>query len=175
MFGKSSEPSSEQESSRPLGTNVISTQSVPVTPGQKDKGVSMDKATTVIAQGATFKGTLKSDDSVQIDGNFEGELDVKQTVHIGTSAVIKANIKAGEVKISGRVDGNIEAKERMEILSSGKLFGDIKTPRLIIAEGVVFEGHCTMGTEKRPESLVSAQASKPSVATPVGSGASTIR
>ena len=140
--------------------------SVLTSSGQKEQVKSMDtKASTIIAQGAMFKGTLKSDDSVQIDGNFDGEIEVKQTVHVGNSANIKANIKAGEVKISGRVDGNIEAKERMEILSSGKLFGDIKTPRLIIAEGVVFEGHCSMGMDKKSESMSSQPQARPATAT----------
>ncbi len=160
LFNKSSDPTEQQELSRSFGTPL--SQNVPTNSGQKEKVKIMDKSSTIIAQGTSFKGTLKSDDSVQIDGVFEGEIDVKQTVHLGSGATIKANIKAGEVKISGRVDGNIEAKERLEILSSGKLYGDIKTPRLIIAEGVVFEGHCTMGTEKRPESVTTQTSAKPS-------------
>lgn len=170
MFDKSSDPTEQQKLSRSFGTPI--SQIVPTISEQKEKVKVMDKSSTIIAQGTSFKGTLKSDDSVQIDGAFEGDIEVKQTVHLGSGASIKANIKAGEVKISGRVDGNIEAKERLEILSSGKLYGDIKTPRLIIAEGVVFEGHCTMGTEKRPETSTASQTVKPAAAS---AGASSIR
>ena len=171
MFNKPTTPASQTGTTKPLGTTTTQ-QPVPSIMEQKEKVFAMDKATTVIAQGTSIKGNLKSDESVQLDGSFEGELDIKQTVHVGSGATIKANIKAGEVKISGRVDGNIEAKDRLEIMSSGKLFGDIKTPRLIIAEGVVFEGHCTMGTDKRPESITPSQTVKP--ITP-SSGVSPIR
>lgn len=111
-----------------------------------------EKNLTVIAQGASFKGDLKSESSVQIDGDFEGDIIVKDAVQVGPQAAIKANITAGEVRISGKVNGNITAKDRLEIQSQGKLFGDIKTPRLIIAEGVVFEGHCTMGKNEESSS-----------------------
>ena len=130
------------------------TQIVPDNKGQKDKGITMEKKLTVIAEGTILKGTLKSEDSVQIDGFFEGDLDVKQSLIVGPMASIKANINAGEVKISGQVNGNIIAKDRLEILSSGKLFGDIKSPRLTIAEGVVFEGHCSMGNEKKQDTSI---------------------
>jgi len=113
----------------------------------------MDKKFTVIAEGTVLNGNLRSDESVQIDGTFEGDLNVKETLIIGSTASVKANINAGEVKIAGKVNGNIIAKDRLEILSSGKLLGDIKTPRLTIAEGVVFEGHCSMGTDKKTDEL----------------------
>jgi cytoskeletal protein CcmA (bactofilin family) len=38
----------------------------------------------------------------------------------------------------------------VEIRAPGKLFGNIVTPSLVIHEGVIFEGHCSMGnTESR--------------------------
>jgi cytoskeletal protein CcmA (bactofilin family) len=109
-----------------------------------------EKNMTVIAQGTSFKGTVTSESSVQIDGDFEGDITVKDAVQVGSQAAIKANITAGEVRISGKVVGNVIAKDRLEIQSQGKMFGDIKTPRLIIAEGVVFEGHCSMGKNEEP-------------------------
>ena len=152
MFGKTTTHPGQTGFNNGFESNQSS--QTPLNKGQKDKVSPMEKKTTIIAEGTTLKGTLKSDDSVQIDGNFDGDLEVKQTLSVGSNATVKANISAGEVKISGRVDGNIIAKDRMEIMSSGKLFGDIKSPRLIIAEGVVFEGHCSMGTDnKKPEGL----------------------
>jgi len=48
------------------------------------------------------------------------------------------------VIISGEVEGNVFAQERLEITANGKLMGDITAPRVSIAEGVLFEGQCTM-------------------------------
>lgn len=121
----------------------------------------MEKKLTVIGEGTVLKGTLRSEESVQIDGQFDGDLDVKQSLIVGPNAQVKASITAGEVKISGFVNGNIVAKDRLEILSSGKLLGDIKTPRLTIAEGVVFEGHCSMGTDRKPDAAPQSPVSQP--------------
>ena len=65
------------------------------------------------------------------------------------SGGVKALIAIGIVVvviliIGGYVKGNVEAKENLELLSTGQLFGDIKTAKLKIADGVVFEGKCEM-------------------------------
>ena len=64
---------------------------------------------------------------------------------VGEGAQVSAAIHAGIVVISGTVHGNIIAERKIEIHASGRLFGNISTPSLVIEEGVVFEGSCTMG------------------------------
>ena len=63
---------------------------------------------------------------------------------VGEGAVVKANIKAKTVILIGTVHGNIEATSRLEIHGTGKLYGNIRTAKLQIADGVVFEGKCEM-------------------------------
>jgi cytoskeletal protein CcmA (bactofilin family) len=138
-------PSPSPSSNPPASSGGTSTSSY-----QKEYSPMAEKNMTIIAQGTSFKGTVTSESSVQVDGDFEGDITVKDTVQVGAQAAIKANITAGEVRISGKVVGNVIAKDRLEIQSQGKMFGDIKTPRLIIAEGVVFEGHCSMGKNEEP-------------------------
>src|SRR6266702_1246013 len=66
----------------------------------------------------------------------------------GTSAVVNAQITGTSVVVHGKVTGDITARKRLEIRAPGKVFGNISTPSLVIHEGVVFEGQCTMsGTE----------------------------
>ncbi|MDI6783096.1 MAG: polymer-forming cytoskeletal protein, partial [bacterium] len=151
MLGRdrSSPPAPPAAPSPPASSSGTSTSFI-----AKEYSSMPEKNMTIIAQGTSFKGTLKSEASVQIDGDFEGDITVKDTVQVGAQAAIKANITAGEVRISGKVVGNVVAKDRLEIQSQGKMFGDIKTPRLIIAEGVVFEGHCSMGKSEEPTPVV---------------------
>ena len=66
-------------------------------------------------------------------------------------ASITANIHVGSVVIGGTVKGNIEATEKLEMLSTGKVFGNIRTGKLKIADGVVFEGKCEM--IKNPQAI----------------------
>jgi cytoskeletal protein CcmA (bactofilin family) len=99
-----------------------------------------------LGEGTSFKGTLTFEGTVRIDGRLEGEIFTKDTLVIGEGAQVSAAIHAGVVVISGTVHGNITAERKTDIHASGRLYGNISTPSLIIEEGVVFEGACTMGT-----------------------------
>jgi cytoskeletal protein CcmA (bactofilin family) len=98
-----------------------------------------------LGEGTSFKGTLTFEGTVRIDGRLEGEIFTKDTLVIGEGAEVSAAIHAGVVVISGTVHGNITAERKIDIHASGRLFGNISTPSLVIEEGVVFEGSCTMG------------------------------
>ncbi len=100
--------------------------------------------TTVFSKDTEFYGDLKFKKSLQINGYLEGEVESEGFLVVGEGAVVRANIRAKTVIIGGEVHGNIEATERLEILTSGKLYGNIRTSKLKIADGVVFEGKCEM-------------------------------
>jgi cytoskeletal protein CcmA (bactofilin family) len=99
-----------------------------------------------LGEGTSFKGTLTFEGTVRIDGRLEGEIFTKDTLVIGEGAQVSAAIHAGVVVISGTVHGNITAERKIDIHASGRLYGNISTPSLVIEEGVVFEGTCTMGS-----------------------------
>jgi cytoskeletal protein CcmA (bactofilin family) len=99
---------------------------------------------TLFSKDTEFYGDLTFRKSLQINGYFEGEIVSGGFLVIGEGAVVKANIKAKTVIVMGTVYGNIEASSRLEIHSSGKLYGNIVTAKLQIADGVVFEGKCEM-------------------------------
>ncbi len=109
--------------------------------------------TTVFSKDTEFNGELSFKKSLQINGNFEGEIVSGGFLVVGEGAVVKANIKAKTVIIIGTVHGNIEATTRLEIHATGKLYGNIRTAKLQIADGVVFEGKCEMikGDPRKPD------------------------
>ena len=100
--------------------------------------------TTVFSKDTEFFGDLSFKKSLQINGYFEGEIASGSFLVIGDGAVVKANIKAKAVILMGTVYGNIEATSRLEIHPTGKLYGNIRTAKLQISDGVVFEGNCEM-------------------------------
>ncbi|HON77293.1 MAG TPA: polymer-forming cytoskeletal protein [Spirochaetota bacterium] len=99
---------------------------------------------TVFSKDTEFYGDLTFKKSLQINGYMEGEIVSEGFLVVGEGATVKANIKANTVIISGTVHGNVEAREKLEILPSGRLYGNIRTAKLKIADGVVFEGKCEM-------------------------------
>ena len=68
---------------------------------------------------------------------------------IGEGAEVRAKISGQVVVIRGKVEGNVTAKEKVELLASARLIGNISAPKLIISEGVVFDGDCSMGVAKQ--------------------------
>lgn len=111
-----------------------------------------------IGQGMKIEGRLTFDNTVRIEGTFKGDIDAKGTLVIGEAGFVEGLIKVDVAIITGEVSGTIEAISRVEIQSPGKVFGDIKTPNLIIGEGAVFEGNCVMVKRLKPVEDFSADA-----------------
>jgi cytoskeletal protein CcmA (bactofilin family) len=110
----------------------------------KKKTYSETKVVTVIGPGSLIKGELRSKGTVRIEGEVEGRILSEDTIVVHETGKIKADMIAGQIVISGAVEGNVFAHDRLEITSQGRLVGDITAPRVSIAEGVLFEGTCTM-------------------------------
>ncbi len=99
---------------------------------------------SIIGEGAEFKGEFKLSGLIRIDGIFKGVIITDGKVLVGKSGVVDTDIRAKVVVAGGEVTGNIYATDRVTLLSTCKLKGDIVTPRLIIEEGVHFQGSCTI-------------------------------
>jgi cytoskeletal protein CcmA (bactofilin family) len=99
---------------------------------------------TILGRDTFFNGILTFKKPLQISGEFIGEIISDGYLYISDGAVVKASIKAHTVVVGGQVTGNVVATERLEMLSTGKVIGNIKTAKLQIADGVVFDGNCEM-------------------------------
>jgi cytoskeletal protein CcmA (bactofilin family) len=98
--------------------------------------------------GSSFKGELEFEDTMRIDGRFNGKIVSKNELIVGESAHIDGDIHVGRIAISGTVVGKIVADQRVEIHRNGKVYSDVDTPALIIEEGAIFQGNCVMGDKK---------------------------
>ena len=109
-------------------------------------------------RGATFKGEMEFEDTMRIDGRFNGRITSKNELIVGESAHIEGDIHVGRIAISGTVVGKIVADQRVEIHRNGKVYSDIDTPALIIEEGAIFQGNCVMGDRKGNVTAIGAKA-----------------
>jgi cytoskeletal protein CcmA (bactofilin family) len=96
--------------------------------------------------GTKLSGKLHFEGPARIDGNIDGEIEGKE-ITIGESAVATAQIRADSIIVCGKVKGEIIATQRIEIRSTAKIIGDITAPKLIVQDGAILEGHCSMGHE----------------------------
>jgi cytoskeletal protein CcmA (bactofilin family) len=120
----------------------------------------IDKPRTRFSKNTKFEGTLKYAESLRIDGAFKGDIVSAGTLHIDKDAIVRADIKVTSVRVEGIVHGNINASESIEILSGGKVYGNIRTRRLKIDDGVLFKGKCEMIKDADTIDIFSATVSK---------------
>jgi cytoskeletal protein CcmA (bactofilin family) len=122
------------------------------TGSEKEKTDGADgEVQAYLGKGSRVSGKLNFEGTVRVDGQVEGEISAQDTLVVGERAVITAQINGTTVIIRGKVTGDIHARKRVEIRAPGRLFGNIVTPSLVIHDGVIFEGHCSMtsGTDAR--------------------------
>lgn len=107
-----------------------------------------------IGKSVFIKGELTGDEDLTIEGRVEGKIELKDhNLVIGPNGRIKAEMYARNVTVVGNVVGNIVASEIVEIRTSGSVVGDIKAPRISVADGAHFKGSVDMqnGTEEVKE------------------------
>lgn len=106
--------------------------------------------TTTLSDTTLFDGVIRFKNSLKINGAYSGKVDANGLLVIGPNAKIKGDVTCDEVIVGGEIRGNIFARKRLELLDTAKLYGDIKTSKLKIADGVVFEGKCEMTQSTAP-------------------------
>lgn len=112
-------------------------------------GLDLDEEDTVsntLSTDSRVEGEIETDDSLRLDGRFQGTIQCGGTLIIGSNAEIQADILAEKAVVGGRVDGDITAHSKIEIRSTGEIHGDLTAPVLHIDRGVVLEGNCTVNT-----------------------------
>lgn len=102
---------------------------------------------SILGPGCKVKGDIDLQGTIRIDGDFEGDIKCPETLIIGKSGVVKANVNVKNAVIGGKLVGNISATNKVELQTGSHVEGDLATARLVIDEGVFFEGNCKMGTQ----------------------------
>jgi len=105
-------------------------------------------------KGCKISGKLFFEGPTRVDGQVDGEIGGNDVVTIGETAVVTAQVKATSVVIAGKVSGDITATKRIEIRPSAKVMGNLVTPILVVQEGAIFEGHCTMAVDAKDDRKV---------------------
>jgi cytoskeletal protein CcmA (bactofilin family) len=119
--------------------------------------------TAFIDQGSEFEGKLSFKDTVRIDGHFKGEIGSENTLIVGESGEVEANIKSKTVVVSGCVVGDVKATRQLVIHKTGRLQGNVETPSVVIEEGALLNGQVIMSrpeqsAPRRPQAQASAPA-----------------
>ena len=90
---------------------------------------------TYLDQGSKVSGKLNFEGPARIDGQIDGEIVAKDSILIGESAVVTAQIRAASIIVAGKVKGEITASQRIEVRPSAKVLGKLIAPKLVVHEG----------------------------------------
>ena len=123
-----------------------------------------NRQTSILAQGCKFDGKVEANGTFRIEGEFKGTIGTPENLIIGKSGMVNAAVKVKNAIIGGQLFGNIVAENKIELQSGSHVEGDIKTKRLVIDEGVFFEGTCSMGGPRKD--VVKPPAATPPVGQP---------
>jgi cytoskeletal protein CcmA (bactofilin family) len=126
--------------------------------GKDADGHEVDsRQTSILAQGCKFEGKVQVSGTFRVEGEFKGDIGTPENLIIGKTGVVNGSINVKNAMIGGKLYGNITAENKIELQSGSHVEGDIKTKRLVIDEGVFYEGNCSMGGP-RPGSVPSSPA-----------------
>ncbi len=103
-----------------------------------------DATNCVIGEGSIFDGRFYVNGSILIEGKFNGDIKTDDQLIVGPTGKVKTDIQAKKVTIAGTLIGNISATEEVSLLHTGKVLGNITTPKLIVEPGVITEGKVTI-------------------------------
>ncbi len=101
-------------------------------------------ASTVIGTELLIEGDLKSTEDVLVEGTVRGRVTSEARVELSSSATVGSEVSGTTVSVAGTVSGNVSATERVDLQAGGRLTGDVRSPRLTIADGATFRGKVDM-------------------------------
>lgn len=110
-----------------------------------------ENLSTIIGKDSVFTGDMEVKGTLRIDGRIKGRIICDETVSIGATGDVEAEIDAKMVIVAGTVVGNIRTSEKIEMQAKAKVLGDVSTKNIVIEQGAIFHGSCQMKGVKEGE------------------------
>lgn len=140
MFNKRESSPAEAERSA-ADTPTRSTQEQSSASAHKGPGA-------IIGASIHVDGTLKGNEDLLIQGNVKGTVELKNnSVTIGGSGQVNADIYAHTIVVEGQLEGKLIASERVMIRKTAQIKGTIVAPRVTLEDGARFNGSIDMDPE----------------------------
>jgi len=110
-------------------------------------GRGYDNYSSPQGQGQSFlgrtiqiKGEISSNEHLTVEGKVIGNIASSSRLTIGRDGLVNGEINAQAVRIDGKAEGSIIAKQKLEISSAGAFTGNLKSDKLVVEEGAIFQG-----------------------------------
>jgi cytoskeletal protein CcmA (bactofilin family) len=120
-------------------------------PAPSESTVAARPATSTVAADTTWRGTLRSGASIQIDGTFDGQIETEQELLVTADAKVEATVHAATITVAGQLNGQINCQGRLEILPTGRVSGQIDAGKFVVHEGAYLGGQVRMTSATNAE------------------------
>ena len=138
--------SKNESETRPVEPSAARTEQGAVPPKREH---SMEKVVN-IGQSIEIRGELTGNEDLTIEGKIDGKVSLKgHNLTVGANGRIKGEVRAKAVAIVGEMNGNIVADDKVELAATGSMMGDIRAPRVVLADGARFKGSIDMDSSNR--------------------------
>jgi cytoskeletal protein CcmA (bactofilin family) len=107
--------------------------------------------TSYIGANLVVEGTITGSEPVIVEGTVRGKVNLTADLRVGTKARVEADVHARNITVEGKLTGDISADERVELVASAAVDGNIKAPKIVVAEGAKFRGSVDMGSPRPRE------------------------
>ena len=107
----------------------------------------------VFGPSTAFNGFLRFKETLCIQGKFRGTIEATGALIVDRGATVEADrIFVSSLIVYGTVVGAVHAVDKIDMFPGAEVRGDLSAARLRIADGVSFEGQCSMtGIDKDVE------------------------
>jgi len=102
---------------------------------------------TFVGKGSVVEGVVKVQSSLRIDGRLKGQITSTESMVIGQQGEIEGEARVKNAVVGGRFKGKIFATGKVTLEAKSTFYGELKTSKLVIHEGAVFEGVCSMSDD----------------------------
>jgi cytoskeletal protein CcmA (bactofilin family) len=102
------------------------------------------KLATIIGKGTVVNGDLTVESSIRVDGKVTGNITISDTLVLGKEGEVTGQINAKYAMLGGKVHGNVSVANKVLLETNSVVMGDIKASILVVDEGAVFDGKCSM-------------------------------
>jgi len=117
-----------------------------------------------IGSGTVLTGETTFHAMLRVDGHLTGSVASESgTLIVGSTGRVDANILVAAAMINGTVNGDIIVSERLELGRTARIVGNIQAPRLVIEDGAILEGSCSMVNARESLEKRLAEANAPKV------------
>jgi len=109
----------------------------------------LDSPGTVIGRGVFLEAArLTGKETIRIDGEFTGAIDVDGSLVLGQDGVINGDVAANYFLVAGEMNGNVTCATQLHFASTARVVGDIQTASLVMDEGSQVSGRYCVGENR---------------------------